>query len=61
MYPNHLQKRRVPMSFPLKKMLKVVETVVDVVQAAKTLTGAAGTMTGGSHDRNQTRSDSEHS
>lgn len=44
----------------MKKILKVVETVVDVVQAAKTLTGAAGTMSGGSHDRNQARSSSEH-
>lgn len=49
------------MSFPAKKLFKVVETVVDVVQAAKTLTGAAGAMNGGSHDRNQARSDSEHS
>lgn len=49
------------MSLPLTKILKVVETVVDVVQAAKTLTGAAGTMIGGSHDRNQDRSSSEHS
>ena len=61
MYPNHLQKGVPLMSFPVKKLFKVVETVVNVVHAAKTLTGAAGTMTGGSHDRNQARSDSEHS
>lgn len=49
------------MPISLKKLFKIVETVVDVVQEAKTLTGAAGTMTGGSHDRNQDRSSSEHS
>lgn len=49
------------MSFPLTKLAKVILTVVDVANAAKSLTGAAGTKTGGSHDRNQARSASEHS
>lgn len=49
------------MSFPLTKLAKVILTVVDAANAAKSLTGAAGAMNGGSHDRSQDRSTSEHS
>lgn len=48
------------MSFPLTKLAKVILTVVDAANAAKSLTGAAGAVRGGYRDQYPASPPSEH-
>lgn len=48
------------MSFPLTKLAKVILTVVDAANAARSLTGAAGAERGDCHDHDPASPPSEH-